>query len=123
MPFYSAQCYSAFRIVENVKMFSTNVPFFFMIIPTIRGSSVKSTKLRLFLNPTDVWAFYHNFVFVENILSVHYRGEEGCIGKYIPRGPRDFLRAGILRPKARGQSTTNLVFSRSRSRLEIVQQH
>ena len=27
--------------------------------------------------------------------------EEGCIGKYIPRGPRDFPRAGILHPKAR----------------------
>ena len=34
------------------------------------------------------------------IVSVHCR-EEGCIGKYIPRGPRDFPRAGILHPEAR----------------------
>ena len=32
-------------------------------------------------------------------VSVHCP-EEGCIGKYIPRGPRDFPRAGILHPKA-----------------------
>ena len=31
---------------------------------------------------------------------VHCR-EEGCIGKYTPRGPRDFPRAGILHPEAR----------------------
>ena len=39
--------------------------------------------------------------------SVHCR-EEGCIGKYTPRGLRDFPRAGILHPEAqeiaRGQS-------------------
>ena len=35
-----------------------------------------------------------------NIESVHCR-EEGCIGKYTPRGPRDFPRAGILHPEAR----------------------
>ena len=34
------------------------------------------------------------------IESVHCR-EEGCIGKYTPRGPRDFPRAGILHPEAR----------------------
>ena len=33
-------------------------------------------------------------------VSVHCR-EEGCIGKYTPRGPRDFPRAGILHPEAR----------------------
>ena len=42
------------------------------------------------------------------IVSVHCR-EEGCIGKYTPRGPRDFPRAGILHPEAReiarGRST------------------
>ena len=32
------------------------------------------------------------------IESVHCR-EEGCIGKYTPRGPRDFPRAGILHPR------------------------
>ena len=32
--------------------------------------------------------------------SVHWR-EEGCIGKYTPRGPRDFPKAGILHPEAR----------------------
>ena len=31
---------------------------------------------------------------------VHWRGE-GCIGKYTPRGPRDFPKAGILHPEAR----------------------
>ena len=37
-----------------------------------------------------------------HIVSVHCR-EEGCIGKYTPRGPRDFPRAGILHPeKSRG---------------------
>ena len=35
-----------------------------------------------------------------SIESVHCR-EEGCIGKYTPRGPRDFPRAGILHPEAR----------------------
>ena len=35
-----------------------------------------------------------------DIVSVHCR-EEGCIGKYTPRGPRDFPRAGILHPEAR----------------------
>ena len=34
------------------------------------------------------------------IVSVHCR-EEGCIGKYTPRGPRDFPRAGTLHPEAR----------------------
>ena len=37
---------------------------------------------------------------IYNTVSVHCR-EEGCIGKYIPRGPRDFPRAGILHPEAR----------------------
>ena len=46
-----------------------------------------------------------------SIVSVHYR-EEGCIGKYIPRGPRDFPRAGILHPGARE-------ISRGRSPREI----
>ena len=44
-------------------------------------------------------------------VSVHCR-EEGCIGKYIPRGPRDFPRAGILHPEARE-------ISRGRSPREI----
>ena len=35
-----------------------------------------------------------------HIVSVHCQ-EEGCIGKYIPRGPGDFPRAGILHPEAR----------------------
>ena len=35
-----------------------------------------------------------------DIVSVHCR-EEGCIGKYTPRCPRDFPRAGILHPEAR----------------------
>ena len=39
----------------------------------------------------------------QHIVSVHCR-EEGFIGKKIPRGPRDFPRAGILHPEARGQS-------------------
>ena len=34
---------------------------------------------------------------LDDIVSVHCR-EEGCIGKYTPRGPRDFLRAWILHP-------------------------
>ena len=33
-------------------------------------------------------------------MSVHCL-ESGCIGKYTPRGPRDFPRAGILHPEAR----------------------
>ena len=37
---------------------------------------------------------------LQQIVSVHCQ-EEGCIGKYIPRGPRDFPRAGILHPEAR----------------------
>ena len=45
------------------------------------------------------------------IVSVHCQ-EEGCIGKYIPRGPRDFPRAGILHPEARE-------ISRGRSPREI----
>ena len=44
-------------------------------------------------------------------VSVHGR-EEGCIGKYIPRGPRDFPRAWILHPEARE-------ISRGRSPREI----
>ena len=35
-----------------------------------------------------------------NTESVHCR-EEGCIGKYTPRGLRDFPRAGILHPETR----------------------
>ena len=46
------------------------------------------------------------------IVSVHCR-EEGCIGKYIPRGPRDFLRAGILHPEA-------WEFARGRSPMAIL---
>ena len=38
--------------------------------------------------------------FFTDIVYVHCR-EEGCIGKYIPRRPRDFPRAGILHPEAR----------------------
>merc|ERR1711954_409662 len=48
---------------------------------------------------------------VTDNVSVHCR-EEGCIGKYIPRGPRDFPRAGILHPEARE-------ISRGRSPREI----
>ena len=42
-----------------------------------------------------------------NIVYVHCR-EEGCIGKYIPRGPRDFPRAGILHPEAQEIAEGNL---------------
>ena len=48
---------------------------------------------------------------LEDNVSVHCR-EEGCIGKYIPRGPRDFPRAWILHPEARE-------ISRGRSPREI----
>ena len=40
------------------------------------------------------------FIYLFNIVSVHCREEE-CIKKYIPWGPRDFPRAGILHPEAR----------------------
>ena len=63
--------------------------------------------------------------------SVHWR-EEGCIGKYTPRGPRDFPKAGILHPEAReiarGRSPREIsraeggVFSNA-SRLEAVYGH
>ena len=36
----------------------------------------------------------------EKKVSEHCR-EEGCIVKYIPRGPRDFPRLGVLHPEAR----------------------
>ena len=36
---------------------------------------------------------------MHNTVSVHCR-EEGCFGKYIPRGPKDFPGAGILHPAA-----------------------
>ena len=52
-----------------------------------------------------------NVARVSYIVYVHCR-EEGCIGKYIPRGPRDFPRAGILHPEARE-------ISRGRSPREI----
>ena len=42
----------------------------------------------------------HITQYMTHIVSVHCR-EEGCIGKYIPRGPRNFPRAGILHPEAR----------------------
>ena len=41
-----------------------------------------------------------NIFVVLCIVSVQCR-EEGCIGKYTPRGPRDFPRAGILHPEGR----------------------
>ena len=45
--------------------------------------------------------FFETLCLVPNLnVSVHCR-EEGCIGKYTPRGPRDFPRAGILHPEAR----------------------
>ena len=61
---------------------------------------------------------------------IHCR-EEGCIGKYTPRGPRDFPRAGILHPEARGvQNPRTREISRAEggvfsdaSRLEAVYVH
>ena len=52
-------------------------------------------KLQIICNKNNVYTSV-----MQNIVSVHCR-EEGCIGKYIPRGPRDFPRAGILHPEAR----------------------
>ena len=55
--------------------------------------------------------YCQNWNIYQNTVSVHCR-EEGCIGKYIPRGPRDFPRAWILHPEARE-------ISRGRSPREI----
>ena len=57
---------------------------------------------RSHINLDSMWSLkllWGLFSWPINIVSVHCR-EEGCIGKYIPRGPRDFPRTGILHPKA-----------------------
>ena len=58
-------------------------------------------------------------------MSVHCL-ESGCIGKYTPRGPRDFPRAGILHPEARKIApiswSSGGVFPNA-SRLEAVYGH
>ena len=72
--------------------------------PTIDSHSGDNARLdpdihRLVRESTNI----DNHSSRQNIVSVHCR-DEGCKGKNIPRGPRDFPRAVILLPEARGQS-------------------
>ena len=52
----------------------------------------------LYLKIETLW-----FNMLQSIVSVHWR-EEGCIGKYTPRGPRDFPRAEGCKIPAQGNS-------------------
>ena len=51
------------------------------------------------IHTASLIGWIHPILRLQCIVSVHCR-EEGCIGKYTPRGPRDFPRAGILHPEA-----------------------
>ena len=57
-------------------------------------------KALLMLEPSVVTPQNQYFPANAERMAVHCL-EWGCIGKYIPQGPRDFSRAGIFDPEAR----------------------
>ena len=94
-----------FFTIHKVSAFQTQLPVFYHLACSIfprwtrlageSGINKSSMNRRGCKN-----TFYFNVkVSILFIVSVHCR-EEGCIGKYILRGPRDFTRTGILQHEA-----------------------
>ena len=101
------------------RLFKTKANLRLQIIFTFCGQKVRVKNVMSNVTQKGLKAhkLFHEYVNIlpaqktRGTVSVHCR-EEGCIGKYIPRGPRDFPRAGILHPEARE-------ISRGRSPREI----